>query len=174
MAVNVLSPDGSLDRGYVSNYALTQIRDRLTRVDGIGDVQIFGARDYAMRVWIDPGRAATLGLTAGEVVDALRKQNVQVAIPELKSTFRGIPRMRGSKDPDSTHRHLLICWMEFRALAKYMGEEEAASVLQHFVKEKRFPWIYGKILKEHRKIEKIVRKYEFIPDELYPKVNLMR
>ena len=79
MAVNVLSPDGSLDRGYVSNYALTQIRDRLTRVDGIGDVQIFGARDYAMRVWIDPGRAATLGLTAGEVVDALRKQNVQVA-----------------------------------------------------------------------------------------------
>ena len=79
MAVNVLSPDGSLDRGYVSNYALTQIKDRLTRVDGIGDVQIFGARDYAMRVWIDPGRAATLGLTAGEVVDALRSQNVQVA-----------------------------------------------------------------------------------------------
>jgi hydrophobe/amphiphile efflux-1 (HAE1) family protein len=79
MAVNVLSPDGSLDRGYVSNYALTQIRDRLTRVDGIGDVQIFGARDYAMRVWIDPGRAATLGLTAGEVVQALRSQNVQVA-----------------------------------------------------------------------------------------------
>src|SRR5215218_10556841 len=79
MAVNVLSPDGSLDRGYVSNYALTQIRDRLTRVEGIGDVQIFGARDYAMRVWIDPGRAATLGLTAGEVVQALRSQNVQVA-----------------------------------------------------------------------------------------------
>jgi hydrophobe/amphiphile efflux-1 (HAE1) family protein len=79
MAVNVLSPDGSLDRGYVSNYALTQIRDRLTRVDGIGDVQIFGARDYAMRVWIDPGRAANLGLTAGEVVSALRSQNVQVA-----------------------------------------------------------------------------------------------
>jgi len=79
MAVNVLSPDGSLDRGYVSNYALTQIRDRLTRVDGIGDVQIFGARDYAMRVWIDPGRASTMGFTAGEVVNALRSQNVQVA-----------------------------------------------------------------------------------------------
>src|SRR5215217_8126339 len=79
MAVNVLSPDGSLDRGYVSNYALTQIRDRLSRVEGIGDVSIFGARDYAMRVWIDPGRAATLGLTAGEVVSALRSQNVQVA-----------------------------------------------------------------------------------------------
>jgi hydrophobe/amphiphile efflux-1 (HAE1) family protein len=79
MAVNVLSPDNSLDRGYVSNYALTQIKDRLTRVDGIGDVQVFGARDYAMRVWIDPGRASALGLTAGEVVAALRAQNVQVA-----------------------------------------------------------------------------------------------
>jgi hydrophobe/amphiphile efflux-1 (HAE1) family protein len=79
MAVNVLSPDGSLDRGYVSNYALTQLKDRLSRVDGIGDVSIFGARDYAMRVWIDPGRASTLGLTAGEVVNALRSQNVQVA-----------------------------------------------------------------------------------------------
>ncbi|MBB5686817.1 efflux RND transporter permease subunit [Sphingobium boeckii] len=79
MAVNVLSPDHSLDRGYVSNYALTQIKDRLTRVEGIGDVQVFGARDYAMRVWIDPGRAASLGLTAGEIVAALRAQNVQVA-----------------------------------------------------------------------------------------------
>ena len=79
MAVNVLSPDGSLDRGYVSNYALTQLKDRLSRVEGIGDVSIFGARDYAMRVWIDPGRASTLGLTAGEVVQALRSQNVQVA-----------------------------------------------------------------------------------------------
>jgi len=79
MAVNVLSPDNSLDRGYVSNYALTQIKDRLTRIDGIGDVQVFGARDYAMRVWIDPGRTSALGLTAGEVVAALRAQNIQVA-----------------------------------------------------------------------------------------------
>lgn len=79
MAVNVLSPDGSLDRAYVSNYVLTQLKDRLTRVDGVGDVQVFGARDYAMRVWIDPGRAAARGLTAGEIVTALRGQNVQVA-----------------------------------------------------------------------------------------------
>ncbi|MGK6319393.1 efflux RND transporter permease subunit [Sphingomonas sp. DT-204] len=79
MAINVLSPDGSLDRSYVSNYALTQLKDRLTRVDGIGDVQVFGARDFAMRVWIDPGRAAELGLTGGDIVSALRAQNVQVA-----------------------------------------------------------------------------------------------
>ncbi len=79
MAVNVLSPDNSLSRGYVSNYALTQLKDRLQRIDGVGDVQVFGARDYAMRVWIDPGRAAGLGLTAGDIVSALREQNVQVA-----------------------------------------------------------------------------------------------
>ena len=54
MVVNLVSPDHSLDRGYMSNYALTQVRDRLARIDGVGDVQLFGARDYAMRVWIDP------------------------------------------------------------------------------------------------------------------------
>jgi len=79
LAVNVLSPDNSLDRAYVSNYTLTQLKDRLARVEGVGDVQVFGARDYAMRVWIDPGRASAVGLTAGEIVAALRAQNVQVA-----------------------------------------------------------------------------------------------
>jgi len=83
MVVNLISPDNSLDRGYVSNYALTQIRDRLTRIDGVGDVQLFGSRDYSMRVWIDPGRAAALDLTAGEIVAALRAQNVQVAAGTL-------------------------------------------------------------------------------------------
>ncbi|TPE63717.1 multidrug efflux RND transporter permease subunit [Sandaracinobacter neustonicus] len=79
MAVNILSPGNVLDRGYVSNYALTQLKDRFQRIEGVGDVQMFGARDYAMRVWIDPGRAAALGLTAGDIVGALRAQNVQVA-----------------------------------------------------------------------------------------------
>jgi hydrophobe/amphiphile efflux-1 (HAE1) family protein len=79
MVVNLQSPDGTFDRDYISNYALTQVRDRLARLDGVGDVQMFGARDYAMRVWIDPDRAAALDLTAGEVVSALRAQNVQVS-----------------------------------------------------------------------------------------------
>ncbi|PZQ24169.1 MAG: hydrophobe/amphiphile efflux-1 family RND transporter [Sphingopyxis macrogoltabida] len=81
--VNLVSPDGSLDRGYLSNYALTQLRDRLSRIDGVGDVRLFGNRDYAMRVWIDPSRAAALDLTAGEIVAALRAQNVQVAAGSL-------------------------------------------------------------------------------------------
>jgi len=79
MVANLVSPDKSLDTSYISNYALTQMRDRLARIDGVGEVRIFGARDYAMRVWIDPGRAAARNLTAGEIVEALRSQNVQVA-----------------------------------------------------------------------------------------------
>ncbi|SEI75855.1 hydrophobe/amphiphile efflux-1 (HAE1) family protein [Sphingomonas sp. OV641] len=83
MVVNLISPDNSLDRGYISNYALTQVRDRLARIDGVGDVRLFGSRDYAMRIWIDPGRAAALNLTAGDIVAALRAQNVQVAAGTL-------------------------------------------------------------------------------------------
>ena len=83
MVVNLVSPNNTLDRGYMSNYALSQVRDRLARIDGVGDVQLFGARDYAMRVWIDPNRAAALNLTAGEIVNALRAQNVQVAAGTL-------------------------------------------------------------------------------------------
>lgn len=79
MVVNLQSPDGTFDRNYLSNYALTQVRDRLARLDGVGDVQLFGSRDYAMRIWIDPDRAAALDLTAGEIVAALRAQNVQVS-----------------------------------------------------------------------------------------------
>ncbi|MES2337344.1 MAG: multidrug efflux RND transporter permease subunit [Pseudomonadota bacterium] len=83
MVVNLVSPDRSLDTAYLSNYALTQVKDRLARIEGVGDVQLFGARDYAMRVWIDPGRAAALNLTAGDIVAALRAQNVQVAAGTL-------------------------------------------------------------------------------------------
>ena len=79
LVVNLISPDGSLDRAYLSNYAQTRIKDRLARLDGVGDVQLFGSRDLAMRVWIDPRRAAALDLTGGDIVAALRAQNVQVA-----------------------------------------------------------------------------------------------
>ena len=83
LIVNLISPDGSIDRSYMSNYALTHIKDQLARVDGVGDVQLFGSRDLSMRVWLDPNRAAALGLTAGDIVSALRAQNVQVAAGTL-------------------------------------------------------------------------------------------
>ncbi|TAJ74814.1 MAG: efflux RND transporter permease subunit [Phenylobacterium sp.] len=79
MVIHLYSPDGSRSPDYISNYALLQVRDRLARLDGVGDARIFGARDYAMRVWIDPDKAAAHNLTAGEIVATLRAQNVQVA-----------------------------------------------------------------------------------------------
>ena len=79
MAVFVTSPDGSHDLQYLSNYAALQIRDKLLRLQGIGGINVFGARDYAMRVWIDPEKAASRSLNASEIVNALRAQNVQVA-----------------------------------------------------------------------------------------------
>jgi hydrophobe/amphiphile efflux-1 (HAE1) family protein len=79
MVVHMTSPDGTRDQQYVSNYATLYVKDVLARVDGVGDVRIFGARDYAMRIWLDPAKVAARGLTAGEVVAALRAANLQVA-----------------------------------------------------------------------------------------------
>jgi hydrophobe/amphiphile efflux-1 (HAE1) family protein len=79
MVIHLSSPDGSRDQLYISNYATLQVRDVLSRLDGVGDVRVFGARDYAMRIWLDPDKVAARNLTAGEVVSALQAQNVQVA-----------------------------------------------------------------------------------------------
>src|SRR5919205_809933 len=79
MVVHLVSPDGSLDQLYISNYATLQIKDPLARLEGVGDIQVFGARDYSMRLWLDPERLAWLGLTATDVVNAIKAQNVQVA-----------------------------------------------------------------------------------------------
>jgi HAE1 family hydrophobic/amphiphilic exporter-1 len=79
MVIHLSSPDGSRDQLYMSNYATLQVRDVLSRIEGVGSVTIFGARDYSMRIWLDPDRVAARDLTAGDVVAALRAQNVQVA-----------------------------------------------------------------------------------------------
>ena len=79
MVVHMTSPDGSRDQQYISNYATLYVRDVLLRLDGVGNVNIFGARDYSMRVWLDPAKVANVGLTANEVVAALRAANLQVA-----------------------------------------------------------------------------------------------
>jgi HAE1 family hydrophobic/amphiphilic exporter-1 len=79
MVVHMVTPDGSRDQQYISNYATLYIKDVLARLDGVGDVRIFGARDYSMRIWLDPGKVAARGLTAGDVVAALRSANLQVA-----------------------------------------------------------------------------------------------
>ncbi len=79
LAVNLYSPDKSRDALFMSNYANIQIKDLLTRVDGVGSITIFGARDYAMQVWLDPNRLQSLNLTALDVTAALQGQNIQVA-----------------------------------------------------------------------------------------------
>ncbi|MET3825436.1 HAE1 family hydrophobic/amphiphilic exporter-1 [Sphingomonas sp. PvP055] len=79
MVVALTSPDGSLSSSYVSNYATTQLIDRLSRIPGVGGVRVFGGRDYNMRVWVDPDRAASRNLTVDEIVAAVRAQNAQVA-----------------------------------------------------------------------------------------------
>ena len=79
MVIHLVSPDGTLDQQYISNYATINIKDVLTRVDGVGDTIVFGARDYAMRVWLDPAKVQARGLTASDVVGSLRAANVSVA-----------------------------------------------------------------------------------------------
>jgi multidrug efflux pump len=79
LCVNLVSPGGRFDQLFLSNYALLNVKDALSRIEGVGDVQFLGARDYALRVWLDPDKLASRGLTATDVVRALREQNVQVA-----------------------------------------------------------------------------------------------
>ncbi|SEQ06133.1 multidrug efflux pump [Solimonas aquatica] len=79
MVVHLYSPDSRYDGLYLRNYAVIQVRDRLARLPGAGDVRIFGAGDYAMRLWLDPQKLAARDLTVDDVVGAVREQNVQVA-----------------------------------------------------------------------------------------------
>ena len=79
MLVSLVSPSGKYDPVYLSNYAYLHVRDVLTRLPGVGDSIIFGARDYCMRIWIDPNKASARSLTASDIVAAIRRQNVEVA-----------------------------------------------------------------------------------------------
>ena len=79
MVVHLVSPDGRYDPVYLRNYALLNVRNELARIPGAGQVIVFGAGDYAMRVWLDPNSVAAHGLSAGDVLQAIREQNVQVA-----------------------------------------------------------------------------------------------
>jgi multidrug efflux pump len=79
MVVHLLSPSGRYDMTYLRNYAVLNVKDRLARVQGVGDVQLFGSGDYSMRVWLDPQKVANRGLAPSDVVTAIRGQNVQAA-----------------------------------------------------------------------------------------------
>src|SRR5271166_3703616 len=85
MVVHMWSPGGTRDPLYLSNYATLHVRDVLARIHGVGELQLFGDRDYAMRVWLDPDRIAARGLSAVTVLAALRAQNIDVAPGALDS-----------------------------------------------------------------------------------------
>ena len=90
LVVHLFSPNGRYDLTYLRNYAVLNIKDRLARVDGVGDTQIWGSGDYAMRVWLDPQKVAARGLSAGDVVGAIREQNVQAAAGSVGAS-PGVP-----------------------------------------------------------------------------------
>ncbi|HEU0162272.1 MAG TPA: multidrug efflux RND transporter permease subunit [Rhizomicrobium sp.] len=79
MVVHLISPNDRYDMLYLRNYAVLNVKDRLAKIQGVGNVQLFGSGDYAMRLWLNPQRIAERGMTAAEVVNAVRRQNVQVA-----------------------------------------------------------------------------------------------
>ena len=79
MVVHLLSPNDRYDINYLRNYGVLNVKDRLVRVPGVGQVQLFGAGDYSMRVWLDPQKVAERGLSPGDVVREIRAQNVQAA-----------------------------------------------------------------------------------------------
>jgi len=79
MVVHLISPDNRYDTTYLRNYAVLNVKDRLARIQGVGEVGLFGSGDYAMRVWLDPNKVAQHNMTADDVVKAIREQNVQVA-----------------------------------------------------------------------------------------------
>ena len=83
LVVHLVSPSGKYDSLYLSNYATLKVKDELARLPGVGQIQIFGAGEYAMRVWLDPNKVAARGLTASDVVTAMREQNVQVSAGQL-------------------------------------------------------------------------------------------
>src|SRR6266853_1692140 len=91
--VTPYSPDGRYDALYLRNYANIKIKDELARLPGVGQIRMFGGGDYAMRVWLDPNRVASRGLTAGDVVRAMQDQNIQVSAGQL-----GAEPIKGGSD----------------------------------------------------------------------------
>jgi hydrophobe/amphiphile efflux-1 (HAE1) family protein len=86
LVVNMFSPNGTYDQTYIANYVTLQVRDQLARIQGVGNILVFGASQYSMRVWLDPDRIASIDMTAAEVISALQGQNIQVASGTLNKS----------------------------------------------------------------------------------------
>src|SRR5262249_15275583 len=89
LMVNFTSPDGRYDDVYLSNFVLINVRDELLRVDGVSDINILGERDYSIRAWLDPQVLASRRMTAVDVANAVRTQNIEAAIGEVGQSPMG-------------------------------------------------------------------------------------
>jgi hydrophobe/amphiphile efflux-1 (HAE1) family protein len=115
LVVHMVSPSKAYDQVYISNYALLNVADELTRIEGVGGVALFGSREYAMRVWLDPERIASRGMTAEDVLIGLRQSNVQVAggavgQPPLDQTgaFQTALRLKGRLREPSEFQNIVV------------------------------------------------------------------
>src|SRR3979490_1150960 len=115
MVVHLVSPDNRYDTLYLSNYALLRVKDELARLDGVGDVQVFGAGQFSMRIWLDPEKVASRGLTANDVVRAIREQNIQVAAGQLGAPplsnalkFPGVIKAKGRLTTEDDFRSIIV------------------------------------------------------------------
>ncbi len=116
MVVHLTSPDNRYDMLYLSNYAALNVKDELARLDGVGDVQLFGMGDYSLRVWLDPNKVASRNLTASDVVAAIREQNRQVAAGAL-----GAPPVAGGNSFQ----------LSINAQGRLVSEEEFENIVVH-------------------------------------------
>ncbi|MEO1617487.1 MAG: efflux RND transporter permease subunit [Planctomycetota bacterium] len=134
LAVTFFSPDASKDQLYLSNFATIRIKDELARIPGVGNITIIGQRDYSMRVWLDPNRMATLGLTASDVIASLQEQNIQVAAGAL-----GRPPISSGQDFQYTLKTLgrLSKAEEFEDIVVKTGADGQVVRLSDVVTKKR-------------------------------------
>lgn len=114
MVVHLTSPNGRYDEIYLRNYATLQVKDVLARIPGAGSVMLFGSGDYAMRVWLDPDKIAARNLTASDVVNAIREQNVQVAAGGV-----GQPPMKNAVGLE----------LQINAKGRLLNEEEFGNII---------------------------------------------
>jgi multidrug efflux pump len=115
MVVHLISPGNRYDTLYLANYALLRIKDELARIDGVGDVRVFGAGQFSMRVWLDPEKIASRNLTAQDVIQAIREQNVQVAAGQLgappgssASDFQVSINTKGRLSTEEDFRNIIV------------------------------------------------------------------
>jgi multidrug efflux pump len=116
LAIAFYSPDGSHDALFLSNYVTLELKDQIARLPGVGDITIFGVRDYSMRLWLDPDKLAVRGMTAGDVVNAVKEQNVQVAagivggppLPKQSAAFQYTLNVQGRLTDPSEFGDIIV------------------------------------------------------------------